>query len=441
MHTQNSVSVWLKLFPSFASRTSVKRIAIFGLPFSPNLGDVLIAESLRDEIQAQFPDATVTNFDLFGRTSQPKRLWLRRWILRALLLLPSVIRPWVVYAVVRLQTRSRTMEFLCDIDFAIIGGGQLLRDNSLYVPLLLHHLTRRLQQYKKPYAIFSCGVSPGWSPKATQLFREVLTNPYNRLTAIRDPHSLDLLSRLLPQIPATLAPDPAFLYSSSRSRGPASSREPSSEQAGPRTAIGLGLISPHILQYYGNHWTRSELTRFESHCVSLALTLAREDYDVTLFTDGSPEDHAFAERVYFAIRNRADATDLHRIHLAPRCTNTCDFIALISRMDALIAYRMHAHIVAFAHTIPSVILGWDAKLAGFVTLTHASARYIPDHLAAPERIIRTTRAAMHSRNYALLETIQLQTRYSILDLFSVTPCLRGSSPPISSISSMNLFPF
>lgn len=396
----------------------MKRIAIFGLPFSPNLGDALIAECLRREIQAQFPDTIVTNFDLLGRTSQPKRLWLRRWILRALLLLPSAIRPWVVYAVLWLQTPSRTMEFLRNIDFAIIGGGQLLRDNSLFVPLLLHHLTRRLQHYKKPYAIFSCGVSPGWSRKATQLFHEALTNPYNRLTAIRDPHSLDLLSRLLPQIPATLAPDPAFLCSSE-------SRIPNPDSR----SIGLGLISPHILQYYGDHWTRSELHRFESHCVNLALTLAREDYDVTLFTDGSPEDHAFAERVYCVVRNRADATDLQRIHLAARCTITRDLIALISRMDALIAYRMHAHIVAFAHSIPSVILGWDSKLAGFVTLAHASARYIHDHLAAPERIVRATRAAMHSRNHALLETIQLQARYSILDLGEFLTLTYGSRAP------------
>jgi polysaccharide pyruvyl transferase WcaK-like protein len=399
-------------------RHAPKRIAIFGLPFSPNLGDVLVAECIRKELLTHFPDAVIENFDVSGRQKphSPARLLLRRAILKVLVFLPKRMRSPLVLIFTRmriyLNPRWRTMEFLSDCDFAVIGGGQLFRDNNLFMPVLLNHLCRRLNYYQKPFSIFSCGVTPGWSDTGKRLFLEVLNNPGNLLTAVRDDLSYQSLLEIWgpqPMKNVMIAPDPAFLCPNNETRG-----------AAHRRTVGFGLISPLILQYYGDHWDKLELKDFKKHCVSVALTMLREGYHVVLFSDGSPEDQSFARWVYSKILNSSDDIDVRRVTLSPRCSNTEDLIGWIRSMDLAIAYRMHAHIIAFTQGVPSLILGWDSKLEGFVRLTDSMSRYIVEHNPAPCSVASLASDAMaEKRDDTLRRTVVDNTRSAFEKLASV----------------------
>src|SRR6056297_1732778 len=115
------------------------RIVQFGLPYSPNLGDGVIAECFAHGVGEVAPGASVTAIDLSGRPGFGAAVVANR--ARALAVLRRLPRP-ARHAVVQARLRRvlsrvapRWREALVGADLAVIGGGQIFSDADLNFPV------------------------------------------------------------------------------------------------------------------------------------------------------------------------------------------------------------------------------------------------------------------------------------------------------------------
>lgn len=122
----------------------------------------------------------------------------------------------------------------------------------------------------------------------------------------------------------------------------------------PRTyTIGLGLIHP--TQYKINSSDPEEFKRdvFDNRILSMIEILTAK-HEVHLFTNGDIADYQYAQYIQ-------EKTNCNII-LDKRPINDKDLVETISSFSCIIAFRLHAQIVAYSFDIPSFGLSWDNKI-------------------------------------------------------------------------------
>lgn len=115
--------------------------------------------------------------------------------------------------------------------------------------------------------------------------------------------------------------------------------------------IGLGIARDALFADYGipsvNHEFLLKLWK------DIAILLESRGYEWKIFTNGLDQDERFAEEV------------LQEIGHGQKCVQPFNASALvneISKMDGMIACRMHSNIIAYALGIPSIGLVWNDKM-------------------------------------------------------------------------------
>ncbi|WP_191970262.1 polysaccharide pyruvyl transferase family protein [Methylobacterium planeticum] len=348
------------------------RVAIFNVKYSPNLGDGIIAECLEASLAGQ-PGIAVRSIDLAGRERYGDGLGAgRARILDGLHRLPRPARHLLVRALLggllRLRLRPRWRRVLAGCDVAIVGGGQLIADADLNFPLKLAAAAAEMRRRNLPLAVFAVGVAGGWSGAGRRLLRRLFSGDVVHI-AVRDAASQACLRALLePDPPAGLAPalargpdlcrDPGLLTAEVHPR------PPRTRPARPR--IGLGITHPAVLRNHAD--APDSLHAFDADAYAAMIRALRgAGYDVTCFTNGAAEDEACLEAVRLHLASLAGtAGETAGIHFADRPRAPADLARGIAGFDAVVAHRLHAHIVAYAYGIPSVGLPWDGKLPAFL---------------------------------------------------------------------------
>ncbi len=95
--------------------------------------------------------------------------------------------------------------------------------------------------------------------------------------------------------------------------------------------------------------------------MDLVQGLIRKGFHAAIFTNGSPEDIAYLQK----LRPRLAAVGGDAVSFPVQRTPS-ELCAIISSLDVLVAYRMHAVIAAYSYGVPSVGLAWDRKLRSFM---------------------------------------------------------------------------
>src|SRR6056297_2960110 len=128
----------------------------FGLCYSPNLGDGVIADCLAYGLRARRPGVEVTHVDLSGRRDFGHvTIRGRRLLLAVLHVLPRALR---------LPLAERKLNRIVDgvapewraaaaADLAVIGGGQVLSDSSLNFPVKIGRAARMIAEAGTPVAV------------------------------------------------------------------------------------------------------------------------------------------------------------------------------------------------------------------------------------------------------------------------------------------------
>lgn len=366
------------------SRARGVRILLCGLPYSPNLGDGIIADCAAALISQRCSDSEIRRLDLAGRVrfGDGKSAGL---LFQILTVIPRFLRPLAVLTAMTLWVGPRLArqwrEHIAWCDVAIIGGGQLLMDSDLNFPLKIHRAAMLLEKAGKPVSYYACGVAKQWSPSAARLFRRALTASNVRAISVRDPYSILALKHHLAgvsHLEPTLATDPALQACSVY--GPRIKAES-------RPKLALGVSSPDILNQFLSEDGRRSHRWFRDTFIEAAQKLS-EDFSVLLFSNGGHEDRAFLEEVWAPL-----ASHEKTIGRLPTPTIPSELAALVSDVDVLVSHRLHANIIAYSYGIPSVGLGWDAKMKEFFSLCRREAFFLDGERLSSAAIVQKVRAA------------------------------------------------
>jgi len=341
------------------------KIRLLNVKYSPNLGDGVIADCLEHELARIRPGWDVGSVDLAGRTEFAAGGDSGRGLaLSVLSALPEEPRRQAMAALVRVliarRYRGVWARALAGTDAVILGGGQLLSDVGLNFSQKVHHCLAEAETAGARAAIFAVGVSHPWTEVGRRQFLDAFESIGLAHVAVRDAGSQANWARHtagtgLP--PAGLCRDPGLLAASAYGPAEAGAREGRTEG---RPRVGVGVVHPHTLAHHGGDSapTPAEALRFWTE---LAGHLSTAGYEVRFFTNGAGDDEAFLTKIMAGL----DARLAGAVSRAPRPLRPETLVAEIAGMDALVAHRLHANIVAYAYAIPSVGLGWDAKVPAF----------------------------------------------------------------------------
>lgn len=335
------------------------KIALANVKYSPNLGDGLIAECFEWALRDCLPGTDIVSVDLAGRRGFAPGGGTGRGRALALLAgLPQPLRQLAITTALRFLVGTKYKPAwrseLSGSDLVILGGGQLLADADLNFPIKIRALAGLCGDLGSPSAVFGVGVSKKWGAEGARLFRAAMRDLQPAYIAVRDEASVEnwrahFEGLNLPE--AQLCRDPGLLAGMVY---PATNRP-----SRPRPRVGLGIVHPHTLNLHGHGAPLSNARAIEVW-TALARELMSAGFDVSLFTNGPPDDESFAAQISGVL----GASD--RLTHLPRPHTPAELVVNIGACDAIVAHRLHANIAAFALKRAHVGIGWDAKLPSFM---------------------------------------------------------------------------
>jgi polysaccharide pyruvyl transferase WcaK-like protein len=375
------------------------RLKLLNVRYSPNLGDGLLVDCLEWACRRQLPGAEVSSVDLAGRTAYGDGRQARGALLSTLSALPGPARRLVAGAALRARVSLRLRWFyqrqLRDADAVVLGGGNLFSDTDLNFPIKLDAALRVVAEQRLPLWIYGCGVASQWSTEGRMLFEHAVSTARPIDVFVRDRASETIWDERLARASgrtAKVVRDPGLLAA-----------RVYDQQRLPRTAatrIGVGIIAPVVLRYHSD--VRSSARALHAWFEQLIVGLLAQGREVTLISNGSPEDTAFGRELYARLRRRfpGPALELPE-HRTPRA-----LVQTFTSLSAFVGFRLHGLICARSLGMPVFALDWDGKVGAFMASIGRS-----DHLY---NIARHSPAAVL---VALLEThnVALEQESSALD--------------------------
>jgi polysaccharide pyruvyl transferase WcaK-like protein len=390
------------------------RIAIFSVKYSPNLGDGLLSECLESELIHQVPGLDIVSLDLAGRKSYGNSILHRKLALRMLDAMPLSLRQFVartaLQRLARRQLHPAWKQALADCDAAIIGGGNLFADADLNFPIKIHAALSELRARDIPVAVFGVGVTRNWSVRGSALFSSGLAGVRLVDVTVRDDRSQQIWNDLLRDSGVRLADrayDPGLLTAQHFPAAP-------ERDAG----IGFCITDPVAVRYHAAPGAVSgDLTAWYGEAIA---ALSGAGQQVTLFTNGSPEDAAYLDA------NAAVWTTHDQVTVAPAFDRPAQLVDCISRCTLVVGHRMHACIAAHSYGIPTIGLSWDVKLNSFFDAVGRSEWVIdPAHTAAGALPSLTARATAEGIDAEALAALVADCRQCVARL--VATLLPGSA--------------
>lgn len=340
------------------------KVGIVNVAYSPNLGDGLIAECLRHGLASSPAQLEPHFIDLAGRESFSQGLQAKKRLNLLRALLPGFALGAAARVYLELLVRFRLRPFyrrkMAGLDAIVLGGGNLLADQDLNFPRKVHGALMEAARRRLPVYLYGVGVSDDWSPTGRRLFLEALGACDLRLLSVRDARSATLLARALGTAEQDIATvlDPGVF--AALALPPAPLEPPPSEGV---ARIGVGVMSPAELRYHG-------LASMDDQVLlgfyrTLLANLAARGAQIRVFTNGSPEDRAFAQRVTRGFSEGGPVCS-RLVDVTERIQTPADLCRVIAGCTGIVAFRLHALIAALAYDKPFVALAWDKKVAAFL---------------------------------------------------------------------------
>jgi glycosyltransferase involved in cell wall biosynthesis/polysaccharide pyruvyl transferase WcaK-like protein len=298
------------------------------------------------------------------------------------------------------RRRSDLAAKLAECDHLVIGGGQLLRDSRLAFPSKLATIVEVAESLGVTVSYFAVGVGSRWSALGRRYFRSALTRPNVRAIYCRDLQSSRRLERYLPMLAGLVRTTCDAALGVVHEKG--TLREAN---------IGLCVMSANALRWTApTHPLVAEAAAIR-FWIRLYDEVVKLGMPVRLFTNGAPEDQEFAERVAAEIRRRDRHEDLQCLSERPRRPE--ELVHLVRSFSAIVAFRLHANIVAYTSGVQNVALAWDDKVEQFMKYTGQSDRFIAVDDDLDGLVARTLEALTHGPKPLARETIAATVRQDL----------------------------
>lgn len=359
------------------------RIATIGVKYSSNLGDGVIAECLEHALRQADPAVEVTAIDLAGRRAFGDGLnRSRARVLTVLGRVPQPLRRLLVRllleSLVRLKLQPLWRQQLAGCDAVILGGGQLFADTDLNFPVKIRACLRLVARAGLPAAVHGVGIGGGWSGSGRRMLRAAVANARVRAFAVRDAASQERARREFAGVldcPVTLCPDPAVLvheaYGVPLHRPGAAQR------------IGLCVAHPGVLSLHADAGPAA--VPVADFYLGMVRVLAGRGLHPVCFTNGAGEDETFLREDLVPRLGQSGLLD--RVTIARRPAVPRELVALIGGLDAVVAHRLHASIIAYGLQVPHVGLNWDSKVRSFFAEVGRSAFVVEPEDAVPDTVL------------------------------------------------------
>lgn len=378
-YTYRALAVF-QIWPTDVKGRFGVKIVQFGLCYSPNLGDGVIAECIGHAVRAVRPDAQITHIDMSARQGFGQVVIKNREAIIAIIdHLPLFLRQqlalWKINRVVDGVQHSWTKA--AQADLAIVGGGQIFSDANLNFPIKLGRVFDTLQETKTPTAVYGVGVANNWSAKGKALFHKMQHTDL-QMVGVRDAGSEASWKAQVPFLPRPeLTLDPGLFAAAHY--GPA---ETTSD-------IGLCITDFMILAHHASGTVAGAAQGGVAFYADIVKTALEKGYRLTLFSNGAAEDQALLAKVA-AHPAVAAATSSGQVVVPQAPTTPTELVKIIASCRAVIAHRLHACIVAYSYQRPVVGLGWDAKLESFFNTAGVGESFSSDPHVSPDDIVSMT---------------------------------------------------
>lgn len=376
------------------------RVRLFNAKFSPNLGDGLSCECLERALIEHGEQWTVRSVDLAARATYQPGSALRGPLLQALLSAPPAVRRPLSRPPLAWRRWWRWLPHyrraLADADAVVIGGGNLLVDLDLNFPTKLAAALGAAAERDLPVLLHGIGVGERWSAAGERLLREALQRVRVRHVGARDEASrrrFDARFAAAARCAATVVRDPGLLIARYVPR------------VAPAAATGIGITSAVAVRYHSSLAIDDE--RLLRWYAATAEALAAAGHTVCLFTNGSPEDVAFAERL---LGRLGGERAWPAARLRPR--DPIELAGILSSCALVVAFRMHALIAAYAYGSDILALRWDGKVESFMRSVGLDAALVSVEETPPRALVdlaarrRAARAAAPSHTQVAEEALR-----------------------------------
>jgi polysaccharide pyruvyl transferase WcaK-like protein len=385
----------------------MSRVSVFGVKYSPNLGDGLIADCLEYALK-QAGVGEVKPIDLAGRTATRRGSGLTREALLDLLapippeLRGLLLRP-LLEGMAALSWRPH-YRLLTDLsDAVIIGGGNLFADFDLNFPIKLASALSIARARSMKVIIAGVGVSPKWSTVGRDLLFKALARTDVRSVFVRDQPSADNWNALFADATSCKAEVSLDFGILASEVYPATQRPPQKCRR-----VGLCPIGPSAIEYHTGHKvSENELIGW---WLALVESCRQLEWRAQLFTNGSPEDRRFLKKLSTALEQNL-GNDCWSLFEPSSPKELCN---LISGLDCLVAYRMHAIIAAYSYDIPCIALKWDKKIDAFFSTVKSEAVSLEVSGLEPSSLCRSLQQLMNATHDSSLRQENFRLLHSIV---------------------------
>jgi polysaccharide pyruvyl transferase WcaK-like protein len=331
------------------------KYVIAAVPFSDNLGDGVIADNLESFLRrSNISDVELCDISYRSEVSTFKS---KESTMEYFLKFPQFIRQLIVFMFFSLKYFRVGKKYLhtklVDCDRLLIGGGQLVSDVDLNFPLKLYFLINMAEKFDIETRVIGVGVANKWNWISKWFMRRVLTSKCIVNISVRDELSKSNLQEHFNISNVEILPDPALMstlvdeYSyDDRNSG--------------ETVVGLGVADIGGLNY-----SSDIVNTHNDNDIKYISSIVKKNnilgIHVVLFTNGATEDERFLHEYIIPMLKKEGLIYSY----VERCKTPAELVKTISGFDFVVAYRLHANIIASSFKIPYFAIGWDNKVISF----------------------------------------------------------------------------
>lgn len=295
-------------------------VLIINEGFSNNLGDQLINESAINFIESKknftcfFQDLNRINLDKNYGTKTKKKYT------KTLLFPLKIVFHRLIWF---FKNFGRIRYAVKQCNYAIIGGGQLLKDNNIF-PFSIFIWTFFLKYYKKKYSFFSVGTQGSYSPVSRKLLGFSIRNA--DYIYVRDKFSKSIIEKVF-KFKCSLTYDFAFLFPKDRNYFSYNLKKKSI----------LGIVDMYIYSHFNNIDIKQ--TDYYELWINFVGGIEKiNDYNL-FYSTSEDRNESISFRTYIKKRYNISLKVLENKDLN-------EFLENIAQANRVIAGRMHPLIVA-----------------------------------------------------------------------------------------------
>ena len=312
----------------------MKKIIIYAVTRSNNLGDNVIGETFYKLVKTKYPDYHVVLRDLYHIS----------FIFKVLIKILNILH----FNTTRLRTMiMRTTEFISlrhREQIVVFAGGQLFYE--VFIDQVFQIVTLA-EKNEINVHFYGCGTGYMSSHKFNKLV-QLLSKSNVKNVCLRDDY-IGLQSRINS---IRFVPDVAVCCNEAfcRSQG--------------RNVVGIGLISIENFNKHNINKISKEV--YYNGIINIIKVLLSKSYSIELFCNGDMDDYKVCKELYGQIVDK-------KLTIAPRPQTASELVQIITQYSHVIASRLHAMIISYSFNIPFYGLSWDLKIPAFCQSTDYTA--------------------------------------------------------------------